>query len=118
MNLVWYSEIKWNYLITRKQNLLYRFHKRDKILFFQPFSFVKENYFLPRKDGNIYYITIPTYRQSNFNIFEKLMSYSFLRYIFYKLVKLYANFWILVLLKKTPDCICISNLFLSNNTGI
>ena len=71
MNIVWYSEVKWNYLRTRNQNLLTHFPLNDRIVFFQPFSFVKGNYFFPRKEGNIYYLTLPTYRKSHFKIIEK-----------------------------------------------
>lgn len=111
MNIVWYSEVKWNYLRTRKQNLLTHFPLNDRILFFQPFSFVKENFFFPRKEGNTYYLTLPTYRKSHYNIFDTLMSSHIFRKIFYQFVKWYANVWIIILLKKRPDCICISNIF-------
>ena len=78
MNIVWYSEVKWNYLRTRKQNLLTHFPLNDRILFFQPFSFVKSNYFFPRKEGNIYYLTLPTYRKSSYKFIDTLMSFNIL----------------------------------------
>ena len=111
MNIVWYSEVKWNYLRTRKQNLLTHFPLNDRILFFQPFSFVKRNYFFPRKEGDIYYLTLPTYRKSSYKFIDTLMSFHIFRKIFYKFVKWYANAWIIILLKKRPDCICISNIY-------
>lgn len=111
MRIVWYSEVKWNYLRTRKQNLLAHFPPNDKILFFQPFSFVNKNFIFPRKEENVYYVTLPTYRKSKFKTFDKLMSFSIFRIFFYIVLKCYANFWIRILLKKTPDCICISNIY-------
>ena len=114
MNIVWYSEVKWNYLRTRKQNLLTHFPLNDRVLFFQPFSFVKKNNFFPRKEGNIYYLTLPTYRKSHFKIIEKLMSFTIFRQLFYLVVKWYAKIWIVILLRKSPDCICISNIFYVN----
>ena len=111
MNIVWYSEVKWNYLRTRKQNLLTHFPINDRILFFQPFSFVKENFFFPRKEENVYYLTLPTYRKSSYKFIDTLMSFNIFRNIFYKFIKWYANAWIIILLKKRPDCICISNIY-------
>ena len=111
MRLVWYSEVKWNYLQTRKQNLLKYFPPEDKILFFQPFSFVGSNYFLPRKDGNVYYLTLPTYRKSRFKLIDRIVSVSFCRKLFYTILKGNAKLWIVLLFRKTPDRVCISNLF-------
>ena len=111
MKLIWYSEIKWNYLQTRKQNLLNLFPSSDIILFFQPFSFVGKNYFIPKKEGNVYYVTLPTYRKSQYQIIDKYFSNSTIRKVFYFFLKWYAQFWINVILKQTPDCICISNIF-------
>ena len=111
MKLIWYSEIKWNYLQTRKQNLLNFFPSSDTILFFQPFSFVGGNHFFPKKEGNIYYITLPTYRKSQYQFIDKYFANLTLRKIFYYFLRWYANIWINVILKQSPDCICISNIF-------
>ena len=111
MKLVWYSEIKWNYLQTRKQHLIKLFPSSDTILYFQPFSFIGKNHFFPKKEGNIYYITLPTYRKSNYQIIDKYFSNSTIRKVFYHLLQWYAKFWIKVILQQVPDCICISNIF-------
>ncbi|SVD45775.1 uncharacterized protein METZ01_LOCUS398629, partial [marine metagenome] len=97
MKIVWYSEVKWNYLRTRKQNLLTHSPADDKIVFFQPFSFVKANYIFPRKDGNLYYLTLPVYRESRFQLIDRLISISIIRKLFYLFVKWYANAWISIL---------------------
>ena len=107
MNIVWYSEVKWNYLRTRKQNLLTHFPLNDMIVFFQPFSFVKGNYFFPRKEGNIYYLTLPTYRKSHFKFIEKLMSFLIFRKFFYLFVKFLELFFLL------EKRVGISKLFIS-----
>ena len=39
------------------------------------------------------------------------MSFLIFRKFFYLFVKWYAKIWIIILLKKTPDCICASNIF-------
>ncbi len=33
MNIIWFSEIRWDYLFTRKQHILSLFPKKDNILF-------------------------------------------------------------------------------------
>ena len=42
MNIIWFSEIRWDYLFTRKQHILSLFPKKDNILFVQPFNFLKK----------------------------------------------------------------------------
>ena len=83
MKLVWYSEIKWNYIQTRKQSLIKCFPMSDTILFFQPFSFVGSNYFFPKREGNVYYVTLPTYRKSKYKLIDTIMSFLILRKLFY-----------------------------------
>ena len=45
MIIFWFSEIKWNYLRTRKQQILSRFHKDNFILFIEPISRIINNKF-------------------------------------------------------------------------
>ena len=38
MNIIWLSEIKWNYLKTRKQQIISRFPKESFVFFVEPIS--------------------------------------------------------------------------------
>ena len=44
MNTIWFSEIRWDYLRTRKQHLLSYFPNGDSILFIQPLSLSNRKY--------------------------------------------------------------------------
>jgi len=57
--LIWFSEIKWDYLVTRKQQILNRFPSGIKILFIEPFVVGKKQHWLPKRHGNITVLTIP-----------------------------------------------------------
>ena len=57
--LIWFSEIKWDYLVTRKQQILNRFPSELNILFIEPYVVGKTQNWLPKHYGNITVITIP-----------------------------------------------------------
>ncbi|NQV29779.1 MAG: glycosyltransferase [Candidatus Marinimicrobia bacterium] len=57
--LIWFSEIKWDYLVTRKQQILSRFPKDIQILFIEPYVVGKTQHWLPRSAENITVLTIP-----------------------------------------------------------
>ena len=43
MKIIWFSEIKWSYLNTRKQHILTNFDNSDEILFVEPLSLNLKN---------------------------------------------------------------------------
>ena len=47
MNIIWLSEIKWNYLKTRKQQIISRFPDDSSILFIEPISKKLSNNYYP-----------------------------------------------------------------------
>ncbi len=59
MKLVWFSEIRWDYLVTRKQQILSRFSAHWRILFIEPYVVGKQMHLLPVRRGNIVVVTIP-----------------------------------------------------------
>ncbi|PIS27248.1 MAG: glycosyltransferase family 1 protein [Candidatus Marinimicrobia bacterium CG08_land_8_20_14_0_20_45_22] len=59
MKLVWFSEIRWDYMTTRKQQILPRLPKEWKILFVEPYTFGKSMHWLPAKRDNIIVVGIP-----------------------------------------------------------
>lgn len=59
MQAVWFSEIKWDYLKTRKQQIISRKPADLQLLFLEPFVKGRRNVFRLRTEGDIYCATIP-----------------------------------------------------------
>lgn len=57
--IVWFGEIKWDYLVTRKQQILTRFPREYKILYIEPYVVGKPQHWLPKTENNITVMTIP-----------------------------------------------------------
>lgn len=110
MNLVWFSEVKWTYLRTRKQHLLSRFPANDKILFIQPFSLRGANSFFPKRDGNVTFVTIPTFRKSKWNWFNQLFEQNWFRFLFFAIIKIWVKLIVQIAMKKVNSWI-ISNVY-------
>ena len=110
MKIIWFSEIKWSYLRTRKQHILSNFDASDEILFIEPISFNLKNKFNISIEKNIKYITIPQLQNSDI----KILNYFIHFYPIKKLVEMVSNFLMNRLLKKInfkPDIIITSNVF-------
>jgi len=58
-DLIWFSEIQWDFLSTRKQRLLARFPATWRILFVEPFAVGRRSYWLPVKRGRVTVVTVP-----------------------------------------------------------
>jgi glycosyltransferase involved in cell wall biosynthesis len=63
VTLVWFSEIQWDFLSTRKQRLLQRFPAAWRILFVEPFALGRRQHWLPVKRGNVTVVTVPFLKQ-------------------------------------------------------
>ena len=59
VDLVWFSEIQWDFLSTRKQRLLARFPATWRILFVEPFAVGRRSHWLPVKRGRVTVVTVP-----------------------------------------------------------
>ena len=59
MNIIWFSEIKWDYLKTRKQQIISRKPSDSKLLFLEPFVKGRANNYRLRKEGDIFCATVP-----------------------------------------------------------
>ncbi|MEA3286103.1 MAG: glycosyltransferase [Candidatus Marinimicrobia bacterium] len=57
--LIWFAEIKWDYLVTRKQQILRRFPDDWQILYIEPYVVGKEQHWLPSRRENLTVLTIP-----------------------------------------------------------
>ena len=110
MKIIWFSEIKWSYLRTRKQHILSNFDASDEILFIEPISFNLKNKFNISIEKNIKYITIPQLQNSDI----KILNYFIHFYPIKKLVEMISNLLMNRLCKKInfkPDIIITSNVF-------
>jgi len=58
-DLIWFSEIQWDFLSTRKQRLLTRFPEEWRILFIEPFTLGRKQHWLPAKRGRVTVVTVP-----------------------------------------------------------
>jgi teichuronic acid biosynthesis glycosyltransferase TuaH len=59
MKVVVCAEVQWQYVRTRKQQILSRFPPDWPILFLQTYVRGRPNAWRPRRDGNVTYITVP-----------------------------------------------------------
>jgi glycosyltransferase involved in cell wall biosynthesis len=59
IDLVWFSEIQWDFLSTRKQRLLARFPEAWRILFIEPFAVGRRSHWLPVRRGRATVVTVP-----------------------------------------------------------
>ncbi|MGD8412897.1 MAG: glycosyltransferase [Candidatus Latescibacterota bacterium] len=59
MDIVWFAEIKWDYLKTRKQQIIRRKPDDVKLLYLEPFVRGRDNTFELREEGGILRATVP-----------------------------------------------------------
>ena len=110
MKIIWFSEIKWSYLRTRKQHILANFNDSDEILFIEPISFNLKNKFNISIEKNIKYITVPQLQNSDINFLNYLINFFPIK----SLIKIITRLFMNRLLKKEdfkPDIIITSNVF-------
>ena len=109
MKIIWFSEIKWSYLRTRKQHILSNFKDNDEILFVEPLSFNLKNNFNISIEKNIKYI-IPQIQNSDVKLFNVLLNLLPAKFILRKIGK----YLVQKLLNDTnfkPDKLIISNVY-------
>ena len=108
MKIIWFSEIKWSYLRTRKQNILTQFKASDEILFIEPISFNLKNKFNISIQKNIKNITIPQIQNSDINLINHLINF----YPIKKIIKIISFYMVNKLIKTyKPELIITSNVF-------
>jgi glycosyltransferase involved in cell wall biosynthesis len=59
MQVIWFAEIKWDYLKTRKQQIITRKPANVQILYLEPYTRRRRNIFRLRTEGDIFCATIP-----------------------------------------------------------
>ncbi|ABB23061.1 glycosyltransferase family protein [Pelodictyon luteolum] len=91
--LVWFSEVQWDFLSTRKQRLLARFPEHWKILFIEPFTLGRRNHWLPVRRGRVWVICVPFLKRVPFQI-GRLLDVSAIRMLAGLPGLLLMRFWI------------------------
>ncbi len=66
--LVWFSEIQWDFLSTRKQRILGRFPENWKILFIEPYALGRRHHWIPVKRGRVWVVSVPFLKSVPFKI--------------------------------------------------
>ena len=59
MDVVWLAEIKWDYLRTRKQQLIRRRPKPVRVVYFEPYARGRENRYELREQDGVLTATVP-----------------------------------------------------------
>lgn len=112
MKIVFFSEIRWDYLKTRKQQLITRFPKDWQILFFEPRGAGKKPNLIPVWRGNVCVATMPFFFK-NFKPrwIKWLMSFQAVRFFILALGWL----WVREVIRRkefhVPDLIMASNIY-------
>ena len=112
MDLLVLSEVKWNYLRTRKRFLLSRFPEDTRIFFFQPISFSLPNNFLPRREGNVTYLSTPVLKpQTESRLYNQLIKSSVVRWVLGILIVLWVRVAMLLLRVRADVTVLVSNIY-------
>jgi len=112
MKIIWFSEIKWSYLRTRKQHILSKFKNSDEILFVEPLSLNLKNKFNISIEKNVRYVTIPQIQNSDYKMINRLLNMTFIRKFLDKISnKMIKNF---IKNDFEPNVIITSNVFWIN----
>ena len=110
MKIIWFSEIKWRYLKTRKQQILSSFTEQDSIYFIEPISKRIVNKFTLQDHKPVYSITIPQLRSVQSPLFNKILKISAVRKIISIIAEIYfRQFQLMHSLK--PDIVITSNVY-------
>tara|TARA_B100001146_G_scaffold195535_1_gene183319 strand:- start:18542 stop:19672 length:1131 start_codon:yes stop_codon:yes gene_type:complete len=112
MNIIWLSEIKWNYLKTRKQQIISRFPDDSSILFIEPISKKLSNNYYPIEYSHVKAVTIPQLRSVRNRLSNKILSYLFIRKIINALATLWFRFFFHKIINNA-NCIITSNVYWS-----
>jgi hypothetical protein len=112
MDLLVFSEVKWNYMRTRKRFILSQFPKDWRILFFEPISFSVPNKLFPRRDGNVIYLSTPVLKpHTESKIYNGLIEIKTFRNLLGVLIFLWVRIAMLFLRVRTDVSVLVSNIY-------
>jgi teichuronic acid biosynthesis glycosyltransferase TuaH len=90
--LIFFSEIKWTYMRTRKQFLVRRLPERWRVVFLEPFAFGRRNSFRPVRDGRVTYVTVPFLRGGTTSgLYNRVVGLSGARWVLSRLCTLWVR---------------------------
>ena len=109
--LVWFSEIQWDFLSTRKQRLLCRFPDNWNILFIEPFALGRRHHWLPVKRGRVLVVSVPFLKSVPFRI-GRLLDIPLLRWLLSLPGIMLMLFWVTILgFSSSSRIIGLSNIY-------
>ena len=109
--LVWFSEIQWDFLSTRKQRLLCRFPENWSILFIEPYALGRCHHWIPVKRGRVRVVTVPFLKSVPFRI-GRLLDIALLRSLFSLPGMVLMLFWVAILgFSSSERIIGLSNVY-------
>jgi teichuronic acid biosynthesis glycosyltransferase TuaH len=109
--LVWFSEIQWDFLSTRKQRLLCRFPDNWSILFIEPFALGRRHHWLPVKRGRVWVVSVPFLKSVPFRI-GRLLDIPLLRWLLSLPGMVLMLFWVTILgFASSNRIIGLSNIY-------
>ncbi|NTU54006.1 MAG: glycosyltransferase family 1 protein [Chlorobiaceae bacterium] len=110
-DLVWFSEIQWDFLSTRKQHLLTRFPEEWRILFIQPLTLGRPQHWLPVKRGRVTVVTVPFLKNVPLGM-APVFDFAPFRWMVTLAGRMLAGFWCRVLGFASPARIIgLSNIY-------
>jgi teichuronic acid biosynthesis glycosyltransferase TuaH len=111
VRLVWFSEIQWDFLSTRKQRILGRFGDRWKILFIEPYALGRRHHWLPVKRGRVWVVSIPFLKSVPFR-FGRILNNPLLRTLVSLPGILLMLWWVAILgFASSERIIALSNVY-------
>ena len=110
MNIIWLSEIKWDYLKTRKQQIISRFPKNSSVYFVEPVSKILPNNYFPVEYSHVKAVTIPQLRSVSNKLFNQILDYAFIRKTINAFAALWFRFFFHNIINNTK-CIITSNVY-------
>ncbi len=112
MDLVVLSEVKWNYMRTRKRFLISQFPPDWRVIFFEPLSSTVGNNFLPRRDGNVLYLSTPVLKpHTESRLYNRLIRRRTVRSLLGGLAALWVRVAMLLMRVRSDATVLISNIY-------
>ena len=109
--LVWFSEIQWDFLSTRKQRLLCRFPEHWRILFIEPYTLGRSHHWMPVKRGRVWVVSVPFLKSVPFRI-GCLLDIPLLRWLLSVPGMVLMLFWVAILgFSSSERIIGLSNVY-------
>jgi len=109
--LIWFSEIQWDFLSTRKQRILGRFPENWRILFIEPYALGRRHHWFPVKRGRVWVVSVPFLKSVPYRI-GRLLDISLFRLLVSLPGIVLMLFWVTLLgFASSERIIGLSNIY-------